>query len=215
MQLRKFITLFAIIGLPPLIYILYVTFAQNHYVSLNYYGEKHLSEEISPDTNLPDTIYYQLDLNEFYDLENKLTNGTLNDQFTVVSFFTGSNEDDKKRLVENYARIRNSFKGVEVVQQLILVPEGSNFEAVTALNDSKIFCIELGMGEMEKMSDKVFFESECPNMDKNCKTMCIVDHERRIRGYFNGVMKKEVDDLMGALRVLKIEYYNEQPNSFE
>lgn len=65
---------------------------------------------------------------------------------------------------------------------------------------------------IEKTLDAFYLREFCEEgAATSCNRFIVMDNQASIRGYFKGFIKREVDDCMGAMRALRIEYYNKNP----
>ena len=214
MKPKHLLVLFVILALPPIIYVLYVTFAQNHYVRLPIFGDKKIVEVEGPEGPQIDTIYYQVNgLFEEIDAKSAKTDQLFRDHFTVLSLFASRNKDLTEQLYGQLLRVQDSFRDNELVQILSLVEKESLEGFLELEGRSSRWHHELVSRSSISRLERLLLSNEfCEGTEiTNCHVFIILDHERRIRGYFKALQKRDVDDMMGALRVLRIEYYNENP----
>lgn len=103
--------LFLILGFPPLIYLLYVGFAQNEYQSLNYYGPKELVEKENEEGEMvEDTAYYQLSPSAWNTVSGESFGlDSIANHLHVVSFMYGTDKYAAKELVRQLVRVEDNF----------------------------------------------------------------------------------------------------------
>ncbi len=209
-------------ALPPLLYWLYVGFGTNHYVKLPIYGEKIPFENMVNGRTVVDTIYHQVGPFTFLDQDSLIqTERMLDGRFTVVNFMFTSCKTICIDMSKQMKRIQDSFIKNDRVQMVSMtVDPETDFPSVlkhysienkavkgkwsflTGSRDSLYSVIQqqfLSQVSPDAQQDGQFIHSE---------KMLLIDADRRIRGIFDGTNNREVDDLMGAIRLLKKEYEN-------
>lgn len=220
--MKKGLTLFLILVLPVLLYWLYVGFGKNHYVKLPIYGEKIPVETMVNGRTMVDTIYHQVGPFAFLDQDSVMqTERSFDGHFTVVNFMFTTCKSICIDMSKQMRRIQDSFSENPKVKMISMsvdpttdIPSvlktygkenSANFSKwsfLTGNKDSLYSVIQsqfLSQVSTEPQADGQFIHSE---------KMLLIDSDRRIRGIFDGTNNREVDDLMGAIRLLKKEYEN-------
>ncbi len=205
-----------------MLYWLYVGFGKNHYVKLPIYGEKIPVETMLNGRTVVDTLYHQVGPFAFLDQDSVIQTERLFDgHFTVVNFMFTTCKSICIDMSKQMLRIQDTFKGNPKVRLVsmsvdsetdvphVLKAYGVAHQAVagkwtflTGNKDSLYQVIQrqfLSQVSPDPQPDGQFIHSE---------KMLLIDSDRRIRGIFDGTNKREVDDLMGAIRLLKREVEN-------
>lgn len=220
--MKKALILFLILGLPPLIYIFYVTFAQNHYIKLPIYGERKVITKIEDEKEIIDTIYHTIEF-ELKNQKGKIIHSeSLKNKFYVANFIYTSENVMSKNMTQQMFRVQDSFKDNDLVRLVSFTvnPEIDDVETLkkygeaNEINPERWHLLTGDRKEIETLAEKQFL-LEDENLQKDdffsTNKVVLIDYEGRIRGTFECTDNKDVDDMMGALRLLRIEFYNENP----
>jgi protein SCO1 len=220
--MKQKLILFLLILVPPIFYVVYVTFAQNHYKKLPFLGPKELVNTSIDGKMTQDTLYFTVGNFDLPAQEGRISNANLNDKFTVVSFVNPMNKGLYTTLSDHLRRTQETFINNDMVQILSFVNLPSSNVDTTGL--SMALGNTVGKWDLLFSNDSVvssiaqnYFLLENRNQVTGVfqsNKILIVDHKGRLRGEFDGTSKRDMDEMMGALRLLKIEYYN-QNSKFE
>ncbi len=189
---KQGILLFLILGLPVFIYLMYLTLAKNTYKEIPILG-------IVPSDFLQNIKESIPDENAFF----------------VVGFTDSIGQSTFSPVVRQLSRVAGTFKSKEQIHIRVLLQGGGlNNQTLTLLGDKanpkykmrfvpipyqsgdvylNSFAASDSVGRYQVIKDQVFTAN-----------LFIVDAKGQIRGCFNGLDTKAVEEMMGVLRILML-----------
>lgn len=223
---KQLIFLAVILILPSLLYVISTT-GKHNFVLLPFYGPK---EAIAVDgEERPDTLYYKIPSFSFKSIDNTLLDDSaLDSQIVVFSFLCTHCSEEGKRVAEQLSSVQDAVsEGGDVTilsfsvdpehdtqEDLFQLGEGfsrkkSAWKMVLAPKDEVYnFAVNgLLIGE----EDSIRYKNEILHTN----TIVLVDHNRHIRGYFDGLQYTETKELKDAIQQLRYLRNVIEPNKKE
>jgi protein SCO1/2 len=223
---KKFLILFVLIGIPPIFYVLYVSFAQNHYKKQPYYGARldtftALNRKGKP---YVDTIYHQIADFVLTDQTGKKLSSTdsLRGRIYVAHFFYATPNGLSKSLIYQFGRVQTAFDDNPQVRLVSFTvnPTQDTLEALAAFAKKngivypKWYLLTGQRSDIEKLATDSYLltntQSQGDGFFNNSQAV-LIDDEGHIRGVYDGTSARPTDEMMGAIRALLIEYTNREP----
>jgi len=209
--MRKYGLLFLMLGLPALIYLFYVGFAENRYKALPVFGPKKClpTAPRNGSSHPDDTLYANLPALEAW--MDRKSNPVL------ILHLVRYGEDAARRRLRDAqaARVADVFRRNPLVYQFSLgvdaLPTGvgdsvrsfASLEPLEPYLDSATQVLLWQDLRVYAPDWQVLFR-QVPQEDLTL----LVDRRRRVRGFYRGVLKDQTDRLMEDTRTLIAEYAN-------
>jgi hypothetical protein len=206
---KKFGLLFLMLGLPAIIYLVYVSIAENNYQKLPVFGPKE-AFFITTKQKYADTSYYRL-----LPLQKQLERQE--NKVMVVSLFTPGDFTNNRLRYRQLARVEDVFKSNPLIWMLHVHPE---VEEELAKYEGKPYIKRLTFEGQETRLPKELEEALLTLQSEWLQTFpatdvrelsFLVDKQLRVRGFYRTVLRKETDRLMEDIRTLIVEYANTEP----
>lgn len=189
---KQRILLFLILGLPVFIYLMYLTLAENTYKEVPVLGAVPTDFIQNIKESIPDE-----------------------DAFFVVGFTDSIGQSTYSPVVRQLSRVAGTFKSKEQIHiRVLLQGGGANEQTIALLGDKadleykmkfipipyesgdiymNSFAASDSMGRFQIVKEQVFTAN-----------LFIVDAKGQVRGCFNGLDPKAVEEMMGVLRILML-----------
>ncbi len=224
--MKKYLILFLLLGVPPIFYIFYVTFAQNKYKKQPYYGARLDTFTAYNRKGKPyiDTVYHKIADFSFTDQNSRTYNSTdsLNGRIYVAHFFYATPNGLSKSLIYQFTRVQSAFSDNPKVRLVSFTvnperdtPEKMNlFAQKNGINYPKWVVLSGNRTEIETLAQKSFLQLNSGSQNDgffNSSRAIVIDDEGHIRGIYDGTSARPTDEMMGAIRGLLIEYTNRKP----
>jgi len=214
--------LIILLALPVFLYIFLKVFGQNKYSLPVYYPQGVDSVKVEGKWKV-DSVYHTITPFEFTDQDNKkVSNDLVKGKIYVADFFFTRCGSICPKMSSQLTRVQEAFKGEQDIKILSfsIDPEHDSVEVLK--NYAAQYKARSGQwhfltGDKHKIYDlgqKGFKipvgkeeEEVTPDYFHSSRLM-LVDKEGRIRGYYNGVSRDDVDKLILEIKVLIQEYGN-------
>lgn len=209
--MRQYGLLFLMLGLPVVIYLLYVNTAENRYQSLPIYGPRKVLPTAVADgkTHPDDTLYFELPGVQEWSM------GSIN-PVNILHLLRYDGPVHRLSLRSTQAaRVRDVFRKNPLVHQFCL---GVNDGAVKNLDSAVLFAdmqpLDWSLDSTSKAAlwqDLRVFTPDWQQMFRQVPQedlTLLVDRQGRVRGFYRGVLKDQTDRLMEDTRTLIAEYAN-------
>lgn len=207
-MIKKFGLLFLMLGLPAIIYLVYVNMAENNYQKLPVYGPKE-AFFMTEEQKYADTVYHTLQplLKQLERQENKVL---------VVSLFTPGDLTNNRLRYVQLARVEDVFKNNPLIWLLNVHPMVDSLlptyskphdKRLTFQGQELALVRDLEKALMVYMPD---WKAQHPEADVR-ELSLLVDKKLRVRGFYRTNLRKETDRLMEDVRTLIVEYANTEP----
>ncbi|MFN3530517.1 MAG: hypothetical protein ACK417_11400 [Bacteroidia bacterium] len=208
-MLKKFGLLFLMLGLPAIIYLVYVNIAENNYQKLPVFGPKE-AFFVTEGQKYADTAYTHL-----LPLQKQLER--LENKVMVVSYFVPGDLTNNRLRYRQLARVEDVFKENPLIwllnmhvksDSLLPTYEGKPYpKRLSFASEENRMVNELEQALMVYMPD---WKAVYPETDLR-ELSFLVDKQLRVRGFYKTVLRKETDRLMEDIRTLVVEYANTEP----
>ncbi|OJJ16463.1 SCO family protein [marine bacterium AO1-C] len=212
--------LIILLALPVFLYLFLKVFGQNKYSLPVYYPMGVDSVKVDGKWKV-DSVYHKITPFEFTNQDNKkVSSESVKDKIYVADFFFTRCGSICPKMSSQLTRVQEAFKGEQNVKILsfsidpehdsvdILKNYAAQYKAVSGqwhfLTGDKHKIYDLGqkgfkipVGKEEEVVTPDYFHSS---------RLMLVDKQGRIRGYYNGVSRDDVDKLILEIKVLIQEY---------
>ena len=212
----KGLVLFTILVIPSLSYLFLIT-GKNNFKHLEIFGPRDLDSK-------GDTIYHTIPDFSFTNQEGKtITKKDLEGKIYVANFFFATCPTICPKMSMQLQRVQTEFaaqRELKIISHTVN-PEKDTVEALAAygkkfmVNPSKWYLVTGNKKEIYDVAIKGYFlptedEGGGPDNFTHSEKLVLVDKEKRIRGYYDGTNQASVDTLMDEIKVLLLEYKEQQ-----
>jgi len=209
--MRQYGLLFVMLGLPVVIYLLYVNTAENRYQSLPIFGPRKVLPTAVADgkTHPDDTLFYELPG------VTSWSAGSIN-PVHIVHLVRYDGAAQRKRLrTAQASRVQDVFKKNPLVHQYCLgIHSGVEVGPRDGALWSPLMPLEQVLDSAAKAQlwqDLRVFTPDWQQIFRQIPQedlTLLVDRRGRVRGFYRGVLKDQTDRLMEDTRTLIAEYAN-------
>lgn len=206
---KKFGLLFLMLGLPVIIYLVYVNIQENNYQKLPVYGPKE-AFFVTADQKYADTAYTRLLV-----LEKQVERQP--NKVLVVSYFRTGDLTNNRLRYRQLARVEDVFKNNPLIWLLNFhTKTDSLLPSYSKPHDKRITFEDAEQLKLIAELEKALFvympewKAQHPEMDIRDLSV-LVDKQLRVRGFYQTNLRKETDRLMEDIRTLIVEYANTEP----
>ncbi|MFZ9938770.1 MAG: hypothetical protein ACO3GN_00575 [Bacteroidia bacterium] len=205
---RQLLLLFLMLGLPVVIYLVYVNSAENKYHKLPVFGPRYVMP-VAVAGSREDSLFHSIA--SLIRVADRQPNRVL-----VVSFFPEGDSNITRLRYDQLRRVGDVFSENPLVWLMQVHPkEGSKSEHTPP---SALRNIELAMGQ-SRLSDSLYrqvaiYRSDWQGMfpqSRQEEMTILFDKQHRARGFYRTILRKETDRLMEDVRTLIAEYANTAP----
>lgn len=211
----KYIILLLLLVGPGLI-LIYLSKSDHVFKSLPYYGVKEVVDV--PGQAVPDTIYYQVPDFDFTNQNGESTTfEDFQDKIMVVDFFFTSCPTICPIMTTEMGRLQMqlddpAFKDVRFLSHTV-DPRHDTPEVLKEFakrNNADLSRWTFVTGDQQKIFDQGFKgymisaqeDSTAAGGFLHSSYFILIDRNRHIRGFYDGTSSKEVDDLLGDIKIL-------------
>lgn len=207
-MLKKFGLLFLMLGVPAVLYLVYVSVAENNYQKLPVFGPKE-AFFVTADQKVADTAYYELKL-----LEKSLER--VQNRVRVVSLFVAGDNKNNRIRYRQLARVEDVFKDNPLIWTMHMhLAEDSTSVAGWAKPSPKRLSYFTGSALVDSLEKSLWIyqpDWKAIYSDADLQELTfLIDKKQRVRGIYKTVLRKETDRLMEDIRTLIVEYANTEP----
>jgi len=209
---------------PASLYLFLVFFGENRYQVPKYYP-KGVETKLVNGKEIQDTLYHTI---PNFSLSNqygeKVTQENVKGNIYVVDFFFTScgNPDFCPRMATELSRVQEAFRDENTVKILSYTVDPKTDDVPTLLKyaeekgakKDKWYFLTGDKTAIYQLAQKGYFvtageEGQVVTPDFiHTSKFILVDKEGRIRGYYNGIDREEVDKLIVEIEILLAEYEN-------
>ena len=219
-SVKKVVVLVILLAIPPVIYLSVLTNFQ-HVKKLPYYGPREVALIDGQEKEGKDTIYHSIPPFQFVNQEGKtISESDFDGKIYVTDFFFTTCPSICPKMAVQLKKVQDEFKDFENFSILshTVDPERDSVSALAAYADKvnaikdKWHLVTGSKKELYEIARKGYFlttsEGDGGADDFIHSPMFIlVDKERSIRGYYDGTNPKEVEKLIGDIKMLITWYY--------
>lgn len=207
-MLKKFGLLFLMLGVPAVLYLVYVSIAENSYQKLPVFGPKE-AFFITAGQKVADTAYHEVKV-----LEKSLER--VNNRVRVVSLFVPGDNKNNRIRYRQLARVEDVFKDNPLIWTMYMHTEGDSSvyaswtktspKRLTHYADNPLVdSLEKALWIYQPDWKAIYAEAQLQELT------FLIDKKQRVRGIYKTVLRKETDRLMEDIRTLIVEYANTEP----
>ncbi len=168
-----------------------------------------------------DSVYHQIDDYFFTDEDSlSFSFSSFNKKIKVVSVFSIHSDTEYAQIISNLTRLSAVYHNQEAVGLLSISVEPENDKPSLLKKYKSLFEIDNINWKFLTTSDRLslnsFLKNELflgSNLDYSLtnnvfksQTLVLIDKSNVIRGYYDGTRLEDVDDLIGAIKILQSEY---------
>lgn len=206
--MKKALLIGGILFVPAVIVLLLLNFGKNQYKKLPIYGSK--TPLAISGGNQVDTIYHQVST-FFNSVDHQFHSDSVENRIWMVSFINPNCGEAAGFAYTQLARLQESLENAKTIKFVNFYAEESATKSVVDSiyqryhwDHSRMYYVGI---PTDSISNFVSSEYLISNFQPDGKEwqIVLVDHQKRIRSYFNLTQKRDIDDLMGALTVLTKE----------
>lgn len=207
-MLKKFGLLFLMLGVPAVLYLVYVSIAENNYQKLPVFGPKE-AFFVTAGQKVADTAYHELRI-----LEKSLER--VNNRVRVVSLFVPGDAKNNRIRYRQLARVEDVFKDNPLIWTMHMHTAEDSLAVVGWAKDSpKRLSYFAGTPLVDSVEKALWIYQPdwkviYPDAQLQELTF-LIDKKQRVRGMYKTVLRKETDRLMEDIRTLIVEYANTEP----
>lgn len=207
-MLKKFGLLFLMLGVPAILYLVYVSIAENNYQKLPVFGPKE-AFFVTANQKVADTAYHELRV-----LEKSLERVT--NRVRVVSVFVLGDGKNNRIRYRQLARVEDVFKDNPLIWTMHFHSGEDSLAVLGWCKDSpKRLSYFAGSAFVDSVEKSLWiyqpdWKGIYPDAQLHELTF-LVDKKQRVRGMYKTVLRKETDRLMEDIRTLIVEYANTEP----
>jgi len=221
-SLKKSLILVIILALPGFCYYLLQEKGKNRYKPLPFYGEKHLAGTFHSrrGKQIPDTVYHAVSPFSMRDMNGQSVTFEPDSGVTVLSLFYTGNELLANPIQAAMQKIAQRFQKNEMVHlySLTVDPERDTPQHMQAyrakwgdyprwkflIADNREQIAHVARTEL--LLDVVYHEHDIPSITHS-SAMVLLDSKHRIRGYYDALLKEDVDRLLDEIKLLLTEEF--------
>lgn len=207
-MLKKFGLLFLMLGVPAVLYLVYVSIAENSYQKLPVFGPKE-AFFITAGQKVADTAFHEVKI-----LEKSLER--VNNRVRVVSLFVLGDHKNNRIRYRQLARVEDVFKDNPLIWTMHMHNEGDSslYESWTKASPKRLTyyagsplvdSLEKALWIYQPDWKVIYPEARLQELT------FLIDKKQRVRGIYKTVLRKETDRLMEDIRTLIVEYANTEP----
>jgi len=212
---KQTVILFIVLFVPVVGYFLLKT-GTNHYKALPIFGEKYTETTIVKGKEREDTIYHRVTGINFQDQQNQTINDSvLAGKIKIVNFFFTTCKTICPKMSTQMERVQKRVQTIDEIQILSFTvnPEIDNVAALAtyaaahhAIN-TKWHFLTGPKKEIYDLARRGYLVTALqgdggPDDFIHTEMFVLVDHQNRIRGYYDGTTAKTVDSLIDDIKVL-------------
>ncbi|MBI2967602.1 MAG: SCO family protein [Bacteroidetes bacterium] len=204
----------------PFIAYLFLRTGINRYNRLPHYGPHEVKKSIADGKEITDTIYHSIPPFSLTDhTGNTFTEKKLEGKITVAAFFFASCPTICPTLSRNLASIQEKFKNIPgfIIVSHTVDPKRDTVETLAAYAkkynaiDGKWFFLTGKKEDIYSLAINGYFISASedalsPGGFIHSELFVLLDKEKHIRGFYNGLDPNEVNKLTDEIKVLYAEY---------
>lgn len=204
-----------------------VFFVGPHFLGENKFGLPRFgglslkTNKVSEGFVFQDSVYHQVVDYSFIDEDSlSFSFNTFNKKIKVVSVFSIHSDTEYAQIISNLTRLSAVYLNQESVGLLTISVEPENDKPSLIKKYKNLFEIDNSNWKFLTTNDKLslndFLKNELfigSNLDYSLinnffksQTLVLIDKSNVIRGYYDGTRLEDVDDLIGAIKILQSEY---------
>lgn len=220
-SIKKIIILVTILALPGFCYYLLQEKGENRYKSLPFYGEKKLAGTFHSKRGkqIPDTLYHTIDSFSMIGSDSTMVTFKPDSSVAVVSFFFIKKESLAKPINQAMQEVAERFKKNTMVK-LYSISVDPQQDTVSTLKEYKrgwgnyphwYMMTATQQEEIVALAkdgfllDVVYDPMHKPVMHSS--SIVLLDSKRRIRGYYDALIKADRDKLIDEIKLLLTEEF--------
>lgn len=205
--MKKIALIGGILFIPAIIVLIFLNLGKNNYQKLPFYGAK---TPVVTSGNQVDTIYHQV--STFFDSYNqKYSSDSIQNRIWMASFLQPTCGEPCGFAYTQWKRLQDALKGSPSLKFINFYPmesiQKNQLDSVVKryeFDENRVYFVGIPQDSIANFLQQQYLISNYQLDDKEWQIV-LLDHQQRIRSYFNLTKKREIDDLMGALTVLTKE----------
>lgn len=215
-SIRKILILVSILAVPGFLYYLLQEKGKNRYRPLSYFGPKKVASTFHSKrgVKIPDTIYHTISDFKLIDQRGDsigLPADTA--QITVVNFFFSRCQTVCPTVNRQLGRVVDEYKKNPLIKfySISVDPENDTpdilekYAKVQGAKGGKWYFLTGDKAGIYQLARKDFLvdvlDTGLPNNINHSPMLILVDPKKRIRGYYDGTNKEQVDKLIDEIKV--------------
>jgi protein SCO1/2 len=205
---KKALLIGGILFVPAIIVLFLLNFGKNQYKKLPIYGSK--TPLAISGGNQVDTIYHQVST-FFHSYDNHFAADSLENRIWMVSFINPNCGEAGGFAYSQLLRLQESLENSKSIKFVnFYAEESSSKDVVDSIYNryhwdrSRMYYVGIPTDSISSLVSREYLISNFQPEGKEWQIV-LIDHQKRIRSYFNLTQKRDIDDLMGALTVLTKE----------
>lgn len=178
-----------------------------------YYGPKRPINITRQGKQSIDTVFYHLPLFSFYDQNGKAVDSRiLLDRVWVASFtsFSGKDAPSLAVVMNRLSDRTNLDTALRLVTFTLDSESVQSMQAYTNMihcTDKRRLFLSGNTDKLKQFAKEDFYQPIDSSVDKGYNLLFLMDKEGCIRGVYNGLRLKEVDNLIDDINMLEAAYY--------
>ncbi len=213
--ITSFVILFLVLIVPVIGYLLLKT-GTNHYIALPIYGERYAEERVVDGKTQVDTVYHTIGDFSFVNQNGQtITSADVEGKIKIVDFFFVDCKTICPKMSTQMKRIQEKVKTVD---QIVLlshtvnpesdsVPVMKRYAEEYGAIDGKWHLLTGDKKEIYRIAREGYLVNALqgdggPDDFIHTELFVLVDHNNRIRGFYDGTSSTSIDTLIDEIKVL-------------
>ena len=211
--------LVAVLVLPAFFFIVAHLFGENQF-GLPRYAYLGLKTEVKDGYTFGDSVYHQVEDFEFLDQDSsKFSFNDAKNQIKVVSLIFTNCKVECPQIISNLTRLSSVYKEDKEISLLTITVDPQNdspsvlnsYRSLFEIENSNWKFLSSTQSNLYSYLKTQLFLSSGESLDSNItffhtQKVVLVDKHNVIRGYYDAAKLENVDDLIGAIKILKTDY---------
>jgi protein SCO1 len=207
---------------PVLVYLFLRSFGENHYRLPTFFPIETVSKKIGNKTVI-DTIFHNIP--PFYMLNQEgdsINMNFLKGKIWIGSFFFTRCPGICPTITSNLAKVQETFLKDDEIQMLSFTVDAPHDSSSVLKEYAEKFGINANKWQLltNNVPNSIYnlgfygFKLPADTLDKtlHSEKITLIDKENKIRGFYTGTNKKEIDRLITEIKILQYEYKHRDPS---
>lgn len=210
----KFTAIFGLLALPTIIFYFFVWTGVHHVSRLPFYGPRKIVDKEYHGKTIKDTLFHEVPAFTLLKTDSSRLDGkTLDGTIYVANFLDfGQLDTIPKEVIYVAAEVLTHFPEVHIVTHFEHyrgqpLPLPSSFTAKLAGKDTSWIYVTGPQPTIDSLRTYGYFAEDADlKVQKDPYSLVLVDKEKRVRGYYNPILVKDVNRIKDEIAYLKREY---------